>query len=91
MGAVYARLFDALRPGGYLFVYQLTSDSYYQKFHELYRREHPHGRKRAPYMEFEDSERILESSVWSSRSTRSDSPTTSLRAKATCWRSISAR
>ena len=61
MGAVYARLFEALRPGGYLFVYQLTSESYYQKFHGLYRNEHPHGRNRAPYMEFEDSQRILES------------------------------
>jgi len=61
MGAVYARLLETLRPGGYLFVYQLTSESYYQKFHGLYRREHPHGRNRAPFMEFEDSRRILES------------------------------
>jgi len=61
MGAVYARLLEALRPGGYLFVYQLTSESYYQKFHGLYRSEHPHGRDKAPFMEFEDSQRILES------------------------------
>ncbi len=61
MGAVYSRLLEALRPGGYLFVYQLTSESYYQKFHGLYRSEHPHGRNAAPYMEFEDSQKILES------------------------------
>ena len=61
MAAVYTRLLEALLPGGYLFVYQLTSDSYYQKFHGLYRSEHPNGQNRAPYMEFEDSQRILES------------------------------
>lgn len=61
MGAVYARLLHALRRGGYLFVYQLTAESSYQRFHGIYRAEHPRGRSRAPYMEFEDSRRILES------------------------------
>ncbi|MFQ5968208.1 MAG: class I SAM-dependent methyltransferase [Acidimicrobiia bacterium] len=61
MGAVYARLLQVLRPGGYLFVYQLTAESSYQRFHGLYRAEHPHGRNRAPYMKFEDSQKILDS------------------------------
>lgn len=61
MGAVYARLIEALRTDGYLLVYQLTAESSYQRFHGVYRAEHPHGKKRAPYMEFEDSRRILES------------------------------
>ena len=61
MRTVYARLLEVLRPGGYLFVYQLTAESSYQRLHGLYRAEHPHGRNRAPYMEFEDSQRILDS------------------------------
>ena len=61
MRAVYESLLDALCPGGYLFVYQLTAKSSYQTFHGLYRARHPHGQNRAPYMEFEDSQRILDS------------------------------
>ena len=61
MRSVYESLLEALRPGGYLFVYQLTSESSYQAFHGLYRAEHPRGQNQAPYMEFEDSQRILDS------------------------------
>ena len=61
MRAVYERLWEVLRPGGYLFVYQLTAESSYQEFHSLYRGKHPHGQDQAPYMEFEDSQRILDS------------------------------
>ncbi len=55
MPDTYARLMAALEPGGYLYVYQLTATSAYQRLHALYRR-HRGGRR---YMEFEDSLAIL--------------------------------
>jgi len=56
MPAAYGDLIAALRPGGYLYVYQLTADSAYQKVHRWYRA----GRGGRRYMEFEDSVEIFE-------------------------------
>lgn len=56
MPATYARLMASLEPGGYLYVYQLTASSAYQRLHALYRRQRG-GRR---YMEFEDSVAILD-------------------------------
>lgn len=55
MPGTYDRLMNALKPGGYLFVYQLTAESAYQKVHGLYRASRGGGR----YMEFEDSAELL--------------------------------
>ncbi len=55
MSRTYERLMAALKPQGFLFVYQLAGRSAYQKVHSFYRAAHGGSR----YMEFEDSERLL--------------------------------
>ena len=55
MPETFRRLVAALRPGGWLFVYQLTAASSYQRVHGWYRESHGGDR----YMEYEDSARIL--------------------------------
>ncbi len=55
MPTTFRRLMAALRPGGWLFVYQLTAASAYQRVHGWYRKSHGGDR----YMEYEDSARIL--------------------------------
>ncbi len=55
MPGAYERLMNAVKPGGYLFVYQLTAGSAYQKVHGLYRA----SRGGSRYMEFEDSVEML--------------------------------
>ncbi len=57
MPETFRRLVAALRPGGWLFVYQLTAASSYQRVHSWYRESHGGDR----YMEYEDSARILAS------------------------------
>jgi SAM-dependent methyltransferase len=56
MPAAIDRLMNALHPGGYLYVYQLTAASAYQQVHDAYRA----SRGGDPYMEFEDTVRILD-------------------------------
>jgi SAM-dependent methyltransferase len=58
MPDVYRHLIELLVPGGYFFVYQLTSQSTYQHLHESYRQQHPQVER---YMEYEDSAQILDS------------------------------
>lgn len=55
MPGAFDRLMDALKPGGSLFVYQLTAASAYQRVHGLYRE----SRGGSRYMEFEDSVELL--------------------------------
>lgn len=61
MMAVYAHLLDLLTPSGCLFIYQLAAKSAYQKFHGSYRAHHPHGKDSTPFMEYEDTQRMLNS------------------------------
>ncbi len=61
MRDVYAALLEALRPGGFLYVYQLSAESSYQTLHGYYRACHPDGQESTPFMEFEDSRAILDS------------------------------
>ena len=61
MTQVYLHLLDLLAPEGYLFIYQLTAGSSYQKLHSFYRAYHPQGKKVAPFMEYEDTQKILDS------------------------------
>ena len=56
MSASYDRLMTAVRPGGYLYIYQLTAASAYQQVHRLYRAERGGDR----YMEFEDTVELLD-------------------------------
>ena len=55
MTETYQRLLAALRPRGWLFVYQLTAASAYQRVHARYRASHGGDR----YMEYEDSAHLL--------------------------------
>ena len=55
MPAAIDRLMNTLQPGGYLYVYQLTAASAYQRVHDAYRA----SRGGNPYMEFEDTVKIL--------------------------------
>lgn len=60
MQDVFVYLLDLLAPNGCIFVYQLTSKSAYQKFHRFYLANHSHGRNSLPFMEFEDTKKILD-------------------------------
>ncbi len=60
MAKVFAHLSDMLAPGGYLYVYQLTAASSYQKFHSFYLAYHENGKRRNSFMEYEDTTRILD-------------------------------
>jgi SAM-dependent methyltransferase len=51
MPASYDRLMGSVKPGGYLYIYQLTAGSAYQRVHRLYRAARGGNR----YMEFEDT------------------------------------
>jgi len=59
MPFVFRHLLRLLSEGGRLFIYQLTANSSYQVLHRLYRDRV--STKSPPFMEFEDTERILES------------------------------
>ena len=59
MRFVFHHLLDLLSDDGQLFIYQLTADSSYQTLHRIYRERISKGVP--PFMEFEDTERILES------------------------------
>ncbi len=59
MPSVFRHLLDLLSDDGQLFIYQLTADSSYQTLHRIYRERISKGV--APFMEFEDTERILKS------------------------------
>ena len=61
MRAVFVHLLDVLAPDGCIFIYQLTSQSAYQRFHHQYLSHHPHGKNGAPFMEYEDTKKILDS------------------------------
>ena len=59
MQSVFRHLLDLLSDDGQLFIYQLTAASSYQTLHRIYRERISKGVP--PFMEFEDTERILES------------------------------
>ena len=59
MPAVFGHLLQLLSDDGQLFIYQLTADSSYQTLHQIYREQV--SNEVLPFMEFEDSKRILES------------------------------
>jgi len=59
MRSVFRHLLDLLADDGQLFIYQLTADSSYQTLHQIYRECTSEGVP--PFMEFEDTERILKS------------------------------
>lgn len=59
MPSVFRHLLQLLSEGGQLFIYQLTADSSYQTLHRVYRERV--SKEVPPFMEFEDSERILDS------------------------------
>ena len=58
MPAVFGHLLQLLSDDGQLFIYQLTADSSYQALHQIYREQV--SNEVLPYMEFEDTKRILE-------------------------------
>lgn len=60
MTDVYRRLFDLITPDGCLFIYQLTARSSYQKLHNYYLTQHANGQSSTPFMEYEDTQRILD-------------------------------
>ncbi|MGH2581349.1 MAG: class I SAM-dependent methyltransferase [Anaerolineales bacterium] len=60
MPDVFQRLIELLAPSGFLFFYQLTSRAAYQDLHDFYRTNHPNGRNAHPFMQYEDSVRILD-------------------------------
>lgn len=60
MPAVYSHLLKMLAEDGLLLVYQLAQVSSYQVLHSYYRSQHVNYAKHKPYMEFEDSVRILD-------------------------------
>ena len=59
MPSVFRHLLQLLSDDGRLFIYQLTADSSYQALHRVYRERTSKGVP--PFMEFEDTTRILES------------------------------
>ncbi len=59
MPSVFRHLLQLLSDDGRLFIYQLTADSSYQTLHQVYRERTSKGVP--PFMEFEDTERILKS------------------------------
>lgn len=59
MPSVYRHLIEKLNPGGHFLIYQLTRESTYQTLRRRYIERFPDGA--APFMEFEDSQRILAS------------------------------
>jgi len=61
MRAVFVHLLDVLAPDGCIFIYQLTSQSAYQRFHHQYLSHHRHGKNGSPFMEYEDTKKILDS------------------------------
>lgn len=64
MPKVFADLRARLKPGGALMVYQLTAESSYQALHKFFANQRPKI-PFEPYMQFEESERILKSLDWS--------------------------
>lgn len=61
MPNVYAHLIGLLNPGGFFFVYQLTAESTYQILHRTFLELYPSDEGQRPYMEYEDSKKILDS------------------------------
>lgn len=59
MPDVFEHLLRLLSPGGHMFIYQLTAFSAYQTLHRVYRERVSNEVPR--FMEFEDTQRILES------------------------------
>ena len=59
MRPVFRHLLDLLSYDGQLFIYQLTADSSYQTLYRTYRESTT--KRVAPFMDFEDTERILKS------------------------------
>ncbi len=59
MPSVFRHLLQLLSDDGRLLIYQLTADSSYQTLHRVYRERTSKGV--LPFMEFEDTKRILES------------------------------
>ena len=59
MPSVFQHLLQLLSARGQLFIYQLTADSSYQTLHQVYRERV--SNEVSPFMEFEDTVRILES------------------------------
>jgi len=59
MPAVFQHLLRLLSDHGQLFIYQLTAESSYQSLHRVYRERV--SKEVLPFMEFEDTERILNS------------------------------
>lgn len=60
MPDVLSWLPDQLAPGGIFMVYQLAAASSYQFLHRFFRENHPEGEKHRPFMQFEDTQQILE-------------------------------
>lgn len=60
MPAVCAHLLELLAETGLFFIYQLTARSSYQRIHAFYREHHPDGETVPAYMQYEDTQRILE-------------------------------
>jgi ubiquinone/menaquinone biosynthesis C-methylase UbiE len=60
MAAVLSRLVRMLSPNGSLLIYQLTSQSSYQKLHTQYLEEHPNGKNARAFMEFEKTAEQLD-------------------------------
>jgi SAM-dependent methyltransferase len=63
MAAVFESIKKLLRDDGFFFIYQLTSKSAYQVLHSYYT-ENSSEREANPYMEFEDSAKILKGMDW---------------------------
>jgi SAM-dependent methyltransferase len=53
LAEVLSRLVSMLAPSGSLFIYQLTTQSTYQKLHKMYLEGHPNGRHADAFLEFE--------------------------------------
>lgn len=64
MRAVFEQIRDLLAPGGSFFIYQLTASSSYQALHQLYAEAQGLAAPANPYMQFEDSMRLLEEIGW---------------------------
>lgn len=60
MEAVLHHLREALRDDGLMLIYQLTSESSYQRLHRHYREHHPNGQGASVYMQFEETRRLLD-------------------------------
>ncbi len=60
MPVVFEHLLNLLTDEGVFLIYQLTGRSAYQRIHGFYRENHPKGGTVPPYMQYEDTQRILD-------------------------------